>query len=1014
MCWANVFAQTAPAIHALVIGISKYQDNGIRSLQFAADDAVKFVEFLKSPAGGNVPSENIKLLLNERATTAEIDLALDQLFSRVQKNDRVYFYFAGHGDMETKTFANLGFLLAYNTPRFNYTRNAIRIEDINLFVTTLSTKKDAEVIVITDACHSGKLAGDRFNGRRVVGEALRRVEQNEVRLASCEPDQLSNESESWGGGRGVFSYYLIKGLEGEASRDSSKEVTVGEIKDYLEKSLINDQFLKMQNINQSPVILGNKAIRLSNPVQIPFGSASTRQEASAEPASVFEEQLRKLNLEKLIDFSKVDTQDMSKMRARIFETILGNNMMFQETYEPIDRFYRMTQRNASFARMADESIASVLHEKGQEVINDYLNGDLAELEKRNYYNIKNGEYDRYVNMYRVALMLLQPQGRLYQRVLVTSKYFEGLLYRLKMPLYADNKPLADTAMSIMYEALALEKQAAYIYNELANLHAIKGKVDSALFYYNKAIDFAPSWAVPLANMVGLYNSLGNLKLARQMADKARALQPGLVSLMMQEGVTEEISGNWLRAEEMQLRSLQSSKMHYFPYERLGFIYAATARFALADSFFYQAERTREGYYLPPAGNPISAIEFTPPQLLKSTGPCFLGQDLTADSDIYLLAIGGIEFLEQKNIEMAGSLFEWAYQKAPDNFIVLYHYARFLFASDRIGEAEVLFSKSQEFRFGENIWDVIGHRNLPVIPEMDSICLKLLYERLFFPISHLHFYLGRIFETLGYFERAEAEYQRIYSGSGINQKIIGVNLLASLYKKTGQFYSLEKLWQQYPKIIQSSGHEIDPLNENFLIFYNFSISGVDLRNFYLDMVNIFPNSFYWHSRLADHLNERITNMSGSVFNPSDFTENAHEGYSEKTINNYKAGMQGLLSDILSKFPVERDQIKFNLPLSAPLRVTIEAHQKALSLAVNNEDIYRYHLQLASIYLLIRNYHAAASLFARATSFQPGTMNAGLKPLLLFIRVYIIRIVSRNWIPFFQIMPYWERIICCLLK
>ena len=188
-----------PNTYALVIGISNYESKALPSLRYAHRDAQEFASYLQSKGGGSVPPDNIRLLTNENATVAAIYGALSWLKENAARDDIVFFYFAGHGDMETETIYNLGYLLSYNTPRTNYINNALRIEDLNNFANTLSVTNNAKVVLITDACHSGNLAGSGFRGSFLVGEQLRKVKDKETRITSCAPDQLSAEDEGWGG-----------------------------------------------------------------------------------------------------------------------------------------------------------------------------------------------------------------------------------------------------------------------------------------------------------------------------------------------------------------------------------------------------------------------------------------------------------------------------------------------------------------------------------------------------------------------------------------------------------------------------------------------------------------------------------------------------------------------------------------------------------------------------------------------------------------------------------------------
>ena len=204
-------AQTAQAAqtYAIVIGISGYQNKALPELKYADKDAGLFAAYLQSYAGGSVPAHHIKLLLNKDATIAAIYQAMDWLKQQCHTNDVAYIYFSGHGDLETDSGAKVGYLLAYNTPPNNYTNNAIKIPDINNDANTLTLTNGAKVILITDACHSGKLAGDFFKGKQLAAAQLGIVLNNEVRLAACLPGEEAAEGPDWDGGRGVFSYYLL-------------------------------------------------------------------------------------------------------------------------------------------------------------------------------------------------------------------------------------------------------------------------------------------------------------------------------------------------------------------------------------------------------------------------------------------------------------------------------------------------------------------------------------------------------------------------------------------------------------------------------------------------------------------------------------------------------------------------------------------------------------------------------------------------------------------------------------
>ena len=75
-------------VRAVIVGVSHYKN--IQSLEYANKDAISFYDYLRSSAGGNIDSNNIKLLTNEKATAAQIFGALGK---PVQGRRCCYFLF---------------------------------------------------------------------------------------------------------------------------------------------------------------------------------------------------------------------------------------------------------------------------------------------------------------------------------------------------------------------------------------------------------------------------------------------------------------------------------------------------------------------------------------------------------------------------------------------------------------------------------------------------------------------------------------------------------------------------------------------------------------------------------------------------------------------------------------------------------------------------------------------------------------------------------------------------------
>lgn len=63
--------------------------------------------------------------------------------------------------------------------------------------------------------------------------------------------QLSKEGKQWGGGHGVFTHFLLKGLKGEADYNKDERVTLGELIPFL-----SEQVRRATRSTQSPTVAG--------------------------------------------------------------------------------------------------------------------------------------------------------------------------------------------------------------------------------------------------------------------------------------------------------------------------------------------------------------------------------------------------------------------------------------------------------------------------------------------------------------------------------------------------------------------------------------------------------------------------------------------------------------------------------------------------------------------------------------------------------------------------------------
>jgi hypothetical protein len=128
--------------HALLIGIDNYRN--LNRLTTAANDASALARLLREKYGFKT-----HLLLNP--TRAEIVDSLDDLRARLDENDNLLIYYAGHGWLDRA--ADEGYWLADDAradKRSNWVSNA-------LITSTLRAIKAKHVLVAADSCYSGRM-----------------------------------------------------------------------------------------------------------------------------------------------------------------------------------------------------------------------------------------------------------------------------------------------------------------------------------------------------------------------------------------------------------------------------------------------------------------------------------------------------------------------------------------------------------------------------------------------------------------------------------------------------------------------------------------------------------------------------------------------------------------------------------------------------------------------------------------------------------------------------------------
>ena len=215
------------SFHAVVIGISEFEHLPKADwLEFAHADAQAFEQFIRSPRGRDF--KNVSLLLNQEATSAAVRNRLGtKLIRDVKNEDTVYIFLATHGMVE-KDVPKAGYLLATDSDREDLFTTALSMEDLTKII-QVRLQKARRIFLFADACRAGKLGQTQGN----IAGAFSEVGKQRGGLLASRSNEFSREGKLFGGGHGVFTYYLLRGLMGEADKKKDNIVTFGELLDYV-------------------------------------------------------------------------------------------------------------------------------------------------------------------------------------------------------------------------------------------------------------------------------------------------------------------------------------------------------------------------------------------------------------------------------------------------------------------------------------------------------------------------------------------------------------------------------------------------------------------------------------------------------------------------------------------------------------------------------------------------------------------------------------------------------------
>ena len=235
---------------AIIIGIQSYKR--LAKADFADQDATKFAEYANRALG--IPKDKIKVLIDTEADQSALLKAFrNWLPLNVNKGKtEVFVFYSGHGlpSVDGKSL----YFLPHAADQDLLDETAI---DQKKIIAAIQSTQPKSVTMFIDSCYSGQ---SRNGSQLLAGAKPVALKSSDIGypaeftvFTASASDQISSASNDLQ--HGIFSFYLMKGMEGAADINKDGKITFGEMQQYLSEN-VQRQALAANRV-QVPQLIGD-------------------------------------------------------------------------------------------------------------------------------------------------------------------------------------------------------------------------------------------------------------------------------------------------------------------------------------------------------------------------------------------------------------------------------------------------------------------------------------------------------------------------------------------------------------------------------------------------------------------------------------------------------------------------------------------------------------------------------------------------------------------------------------
>lgn len=225
-------------VHLISVGINNYSDKKIRPLRYAEKDSKDIIKSFYKMYGKNLIHYNV---LGKDASKGKILSTILSVRGKVLPNDRIIFYYSGHGYAINNLDLNKeNYIIPKDGSINNLEDTAISLK----YISKLIKVNNSMNFIIIDACNE-----NIYKSKETIKySTLNNIESNTTVIYSSSSGQLSAESSKFK--NGVFTHFFNEKTRVIASLDKNNDGNIS-IKEFISPIEIDmNNYLSKINMKQ--------------------------------------------------------------------------------------------------------------------------------------------------------------------------------------------------------------------------------------------------------------------------------------------------------------------------------------------------------------------------------------------------------------------------------------------------------------------------------------------------------------------------------------------------------------------------------------------------------------------------------------------------------------------------------------------------------------------------------------------------------------------------------------------